>query len=216
VLASASFPGAFECVRLDEKGPGSYQYVSSPTAHAYADGGILDNYPEEIFDRERYIATSKTVKDEARYNPETFGMCLQDKPVIADLAEHKPTLKPMPQSAPVTYLTALVNGCTSGQQNILFREHHDEKRTIFIDKLGVSTTATIDQAMRDKLIASGDAAVATFFGVEPTPAETLKSIAATFAAKRVSHGCLYAPKAITMSSSTVKEETACSQTCVIL
>ncbi|MHB1947595.1 MAG: patatin-like phospholipase family protein [Gammaproteobacteria bacterium] len=215
VLASASFPGVFECARLDEIGPGKYQFIKSKRAHAYIDGGVLDNIPEELFDKERFITDQKESKEITKFNPETLGLRLVNKSVIADLTEHKETITPIPSGAPLTYLSALVNGCTSGQQETLFRKNHDVTRSILIDRLGVSATAVIGKKMTMQLLASGDTAVSEFFGVTPTPKETTESLAKAFDEKRVPNGSLYTKKPVTADPE-VSDQFLCPHMCVML
>ena len=190
VLASACFPGLFGCVRLEEVRPGFYKMTQSNKANAYIDGGLLDNLPEELFDQTRYIENEKEKKVETILNPETLSLLLVDKITLDEITENKTIDAPLPLGAPIAYLSALVNGCTLDQQNNLLRKNQGANRSIFIDRLGVSTIANLDATTKKKLIASGDLAVAKFFGVAPTPAQTASSIAEEFAKKRAYPGFL--------------------------
>jgi NTE family protein len=147
----------------------------------YVDGGVLDNYPVKLFDREKYIidkpAVRKTgyydrinrniAKKERKispycYNRETLGFRLDSKEEIAVFRDNAEPVHHKIDSF-FDYGMALVSTIIDGQSNVHL--HSDDwQRTIYIDTLGVKTT---DFNLADKkkkaLIQSGRDGVNTYF-----------------------------------------------------
>jgi NTE family protein len=137
----------------------------------YVDGGLIDNYPVKLFDREKYVETyskippyyethnarlSREGKQNNPYvfNMETLGFRLDSAKEIAVFRDHAE-----PESRPVTdffsYTYALVE-TVLGIQDSMHLHSDDWQRTIYIDTLGVGTTDfDIDGEKKDALIASG-------------------------------------------------------------
>ncbi len=146
---------------------------------AYVDGGLLDNYPIKLFDREKYVEKysiepgyynehNKALFSEGKtiskyvYNQETLGFRLDSGREIAvfrDQAE--------PQCHQIddffSYAWGLVETVMESQQNQHL--HSDDwHRTIYIDTLGVRTTDfNIDNARKQALIESGETSTIEYF-----------------------------------------------------
>ena len=150
----------------------------------YVDGGVLNNYPVKLFDRDKYIDAvdrdkmgleTKYYQDENKkflkshptssryvYNKQTLGFRLDSKQeigVFRDGAE--------PVHVNITdffdYIKALVGTILESQLNTHL--HSDDwQRTIYIDTLGVGTTDfDLSEAMKTKLEQSGRAGATTYF-----------------------------------------------------
>ena len=150
----------------------------------YVDGGVLDNYPIKLFDREKYIdpqnrrqmalKTKYYQKENTRflkkhpsssayvYNKETLGFRLDSKQEIGVFRYGNE-----PQHHQVDdffdYIKALIATILDSQLNRHF--HSDDwHRTVYIDTLGVGTTDfDISQAKKKRLEASGRKGTEAYF-----------------------------------------------------
>lgn len=141
----------------------------------YVDGGVLDNYPVKLFDREKYVdpahpeharrpdyyqqhnaALAAAGRDLSPYvyNRETLGFRLDS---AAEIAVFRDQAEPI--SHPVNdffdYAWALVSTILEAQANQHL--HGDDwQRTVYIDTLGVSTTDFgLSDDTKEKLVRSG-------------------------------------------------------------
>ncbi|WP_432455724.1 MULTISPECIES: patatin-like phospholipase family protein [unclassified Agarivorans] len=121
----------------------------------YVDGGVLDNYPIKLFDRQKYVNHNyhepdyyKSINSQITtlqrpisnyvYNRETLGFRLDSKQEIAVFRDHA---APSQQKIDnfFDYSWALIHTILEAQQNAHL--HSDDwARTVYIDTLGVSTT----------------------------------------------------------------------------
>lgn len=142
----------------------------------YVDGGVLNNYPVKLFDREKYISpedskkmgrkTDYYEKENKRflkkhpsssayiYNRETLGFRLDSK---QEIGVFRYGAEPAHQKIDdfFDYVKALVTTIIESQGNTHL--HNDDwHRTIYIDTLGVETTDfDLSDAMKKKLEDSG-------------------------------------------------------------
>lgn len=147
----------------------------------YVDGGVLDNYPIKMFDRERYIQKEENARRTAyydainseflgrnpqsspyAYNKETLGFRLDGKDEISLFRDQKePQLRKIDgmfsfiKGVALTYLDA---------QNNAHLHSDDWQRTIYIDTLGVGTTEfSLPDTKKEALLASGYTWAGTYF-----------------------------------------------------
>lgn len=169
-----------DAVRMSMSIPFFFAAVKRPP-HVYADGGILDNYPVKLFDREKYLSTPgggrKTEYYDAVnkpflnrfkasspyiYNKETLGFRLDSRQEIAmfrDSAE--PVTRPVNDFFDfiVSVVTTMLN-C----QEVAHLHSDDWQRTIYIDTLGVGTTEfDISDKKKNELLESGRKGVRDYF-----------------------------------------------------
>lgn len=109
----------------------------------YVDGGVLDNYPIEIFDGGDKCTVSAEAKTSS--NPETLGLHLGGQPAggeVRDVVEYS-------ESLVETILDQQLDALCLGPTEII-------NRTVFIDPLDIGTT-DFDLSMEDKcrLVNSG-------------------------------------------------------------
>jgi len=149
-----------DAVRISMSIPLFFAAVRNAREDVYVDGGVLNNYPVKIFDREKYITPGKLAKLGLKreyyekenktflkknpssspyiYNKETLGFRLDSKQEIAafrygDERAHNKI------DHLFDYLKALVGTIMESQGNTHL--HSDDwQRTIYIDTLGVGTT----------------------------------------------------------------------------
>jgi NTE family protein len=165
-----------DAVRISMSIPLFFASKRNLRGDVYVDGGLLDNYPVKLFDREKYVDKENLAKntrepdyykdhnDKLRdmgkdispylYNKETLGFRLDSAREIAvfrDQAE-PPTSK---INDFFDYATNLVKTLLEAQSNQHL--HSDDwHRTIYIDTLGVRTTDfDLDDKTKRALIKSG-------------------------------------------------------------
>ena len=170
-----------DAARLSMSIPFFFAAKRSLRGDVYADGGMLDNYPIKLFDREKYLASTrggkKTDYYEAinkeflsanpksspyRYNKETLGFRLdsaQEISLFRDQAEpvaHKiDDLFDFVMSVVRTYLDS---------QNSAHLHSDDWQRTVYIDTLGVGMTQfDISKKKKEELLEAGRVGVQRYF-----------------------------------------------------
>jgi NTE family protein len=165
-----------DAVRISMSIPLFFAAKRSLRGDIYVDGGLLNNYPIKLFDREKYL-TPKTLSSHGRvpdyykkhnaslkrrritvspylYNLETLGFRLDSAREIAVFRDQaEPPREEIDDF--FSYLWALVETIFEGQAN----EHlhsDDWQRTIYIDTLGVKTTDfKLSRQKKEALIQSG-------------------------------------------------------------
>lgn len=165
-----------DAVRISMSIPLFFAAVRNARDDVYVDGGVLNNFPVKLFDREKYINPEKLdtlglkrpyYKKENKkflkkhpasspytYNRQTLGFRLDSKQEIgvfrygAEPAHHK--IDDM-----FDYIKFLITTFMESQDNIHL--HSDDwQRTIYIDTLGVGTTDfDLSDGMKKKLEESG-------------------------------------------------------------
>ena len=173
-----------DAVRISMSIPLFFAAFRNARKDVYVDGGVLNNYPVKLFDREKYILAADRAKMAKKtkyyqeenkrflkthpqaspyiYNKETLGFRLDSKQeigVFRDGAE--------PQHNRVDdffdYIKALVGTLLESQLNSHL--HSDDwQRTIYIDTLGVGTTDfDLSEAKKTKLEQSGRKGASNYF-----------------------------------------------------
>jgi NTE family protein len=138
-------------------------------AGVYCDGGVLNNYPISTFD-EQYTAE----------DPETGHTMLHRTPNAATLGFHLDNFD-QPKSRPIDDLprfTGSVFDALLDIQDILLKSNPgDERRSVFINDLGVKTTdfALSDQ-LKWELIAQGRIATSKYLSKAPQPLPEVKRL----------------------------------------
>ena len=144
VRISMSIPLYFEAIQ--------YQYPGTEEPQFYVDGGIMWNYPVNLFDDKKY---ARKLADGA--NDETLGLFLYSPP---GTSRYKP-VKSM-----LDHMEALFESISVVQEHLVIKAEKDYARTIFIDDCGIEATDFDIQADDDKyraLFNSGFAATQAFF-----------------------------------------------------
>jgi NTE family protein len=173
-----------DAVRISMSIPLFFAAFRNARNDAYVDGGVLNNYPVKIFDREKYIEEAdrakvgietKYYKEENQkfmkkhpnssryvYNMETLGFRLDSK---QEIGVFRDGAEPVHNDIKdfFDYIKALVSTIMESQLNSHL--HSDDwQRTIYIDTLGVGTTDfDLSEAMKSKLEQSGRAGATAYF-----------------------------------------------------
>ena len=166
-------------VRLSMSIPLFFAAKYSPRGDCYVDGGVLDNYPVKLFDRDKYVeehsltpkyyaAHNADLKAEGKnispyvFNQETLGFRL-------DTAKEIGVFRNQAQ-APEEKIDDFFDYAKCFIKTILDSQdsghlHSDDwQRTIYIDTLGVQTTDfDLSNAEKNNLITSGETHTKDYF-----------------------------------------------------
>ncbi|MFQ5850649.1 MAG: patatin-like phospholipase family protein, partial [Candidatus Binatia bacterium] len=173
-----------DAVRISMSIPLFFAAFRNARNDVYVDGGVLNNYPVKLFDREKYIdpesRNKMAVKTDYyekenkrflkkrpnsspyRYNKETLGFRLDSKQEIG-LFRYGSEPKHNEIDDFFDYIKALVTTIIESQGN---RHLHgdDWQRTVYIDTLGVGTTEfDLTEAMKKRLRESGRKCTEAYF-----------------------------------------------------
>ena len=173
-----------DAVRISMSIPLFFASHRSPRGDIYVDGGVLDNYPIKLFDRQRYldpdsltthgVETEYYVKHNRKlkrkkldispylFNKETLGFRLDTAREIAVFRDQaEPVHKKIDDFG--SYTLNLIRTVLDAQSNQHL--HSDDwQRTIYIDTVGVKTTEfEITDAKKKALVDSGRKGTETYF-----------------------------------------------------
>ena len=170
-----------DAVRISMSIPLFFASVRDFRNDVFVDGGLFNNYPIKLFDREKYIDVTDLAKHARKtnyyevenkskpktsssyvYNKETIGFRLDSRQEIAvfrDGAE-PPHVKIVDF---FDYIGALFKAILNVQENQHL--HSDDWcRTIYIDTVGVGTTEfDLDDQKKKKLVTEGKKATQSYF-----------------------------------------------------
>lgn len=163
-----------DAVRTSMSIPLFFTAVRDKRRDVLVDGGVLDNYPIKLFDREKYLdplekkahsflpeyyaKTNKTLIAKAAspyvYNKETLGFRLDTKEEIEVFRDHKPPPRHHISDF-LSYSKGLIETMLEAQESQHL--HSDDwQRTIYIDTLGIKTTDfDLSDEKKKELLKSG-------------------------------------------------------------
>ncbi|MDQ7797009.1 MAG: patatin-like phospholipase family protein [Spirochaetia bacterium] len=166
VRISMSIPLFFEAIE--------YQYPGTDSPQLYADGGVMWNYPVNIFDEPRFGRLQ-----ENGINQETLGFFIFTSP---DRTHYKP-VKNM-----IDYVSALFESLLLVQEHLTATGEKNFGRTVFIDDCGVRPT-DFDIDTRDDryatLFKSGYEATKDFFSAKTDWASFFRGLRARLGWKEI-------------------------------
>lgn len=169
-----------DAVRISMSIPLFFAAKRSPRGDVYVDGGVLDNYPIKLFDRDKYVKPENSfipeyyarinadVQSQDRaiagytYNKETLGFRLDTKEEISVFRDHaEPPQEKIDNF--IDYAWSLASTIMDAQQNSHL--HSDDwQRTIYIDTLGVKTTEfDLSDEKKKALVQSGKEGAEAYF-----------------------------------------------------
>ncbi|RSK50871.1 patatin [Hymenobacter rigui] len=170
VRISMSIPLYFRAVLLDARGNVIHgKPQKGQPVQVLVDGGLLANYPVELFDHPRYLPAqlSASTKPDAEgrvYNPETLGLRLDRAEQIAcdTLPTGRQQLAPYDINGFGSYIAALYN---LTEETLNPTRAQDWARTISINTEGFAPKIKrMPDADKQRLMASGRKGVQAFFG----------------------------------------------------
>lgn len=152
-----------DAVRISMSIPIFFTAIRNVNRDVYVDGGLLDNYPIQLFDKEKYISDkADNLLTDRKFNKETLGFRLDSTKEMSVLEDHE---KPVHNDIEhfTSYVKCLAETLLEAQSNT-FLESDDWHRTIYIDTLGVKTTDFhISEKTKDKLVDSGKSHAIKYF-----------------------------------------------------
>lgn len=186
VFSAEKTPGwrIADAARVSMSIPLFFASFRAPRGDVYVDGGLLDNYPVKVFDREKYLSPETLAKHVRRpayyqehndrltaegksvspyvYNCETLGFRLDS---AREIAVFRDGAEPEARKIDgfIDYALALVGTIMDAQANQHL--HSDDwHRTVYIDTLGVSTIDFgLGAAKKRALVDSGRTHTETYF-----------------------------------------------------
>ena len=177
-----------DAVRISMSIPLFFAAVRDMRSDVYVDGGVFNNYPIKLFDREKYVETGKLAKHGRKtdyykeenkskpktssayiYNKETLGFRLDSRQEIAvfrDAAE--------PQHRKIEDLFDYIGALFKSILNVQENQHlhsDDWHRTIYINTLGVGTTEfDLTDVKKKALVKEGQKATQAYLDWYDKPA----------------------------------------------
>jgi NTE family protein len=172
-----------DAVRISMSIPLFFTAIRDKRKDVFVDGGILDNYPIKLFDRDKYVtanfsaetdyykkanlALQKTKSQTGKfvYNKETLGFRLDSNAEIAAFNNQPGQDQPRRDIKDFFgYISALLPTILDQQQNDYHLHSDDWQRTVYIDTLGVSTfDFSIAEEKKQALANSGKAGAEAYF-----------------------------------------------------
>ena len=162
-----------DAARISMSIPLFFAAVRNMRRDVYVDGGLFNNYPIKLFDREKYVKTAdrkklarstKYYREENRSKPQTSSKYIYNKQTLGFRLDSREEIGLFRDGAePVhekiddffDYAGALFKAIMNVQENQHL--HSDDwSRTIYIDTLGIGTTDfDLSDAKKKKLIKEG-------------------------------------------------------------
>lgn len=168
-----------DAVRISMSIPLFFAAVRKNDGDVCVDGGLINNYPVKLFDREKYVQVDRRIpkyykkyneklketnheKNLWIYNKETLGFRLDSAKEIAVFRNYKEPDHKKIESL-FNYTSCLISAVFNIQSSMHL--HSDDwKRTIYVDTLGVSTfDFGINKENKLKLIESGKNCTEKYF-----------------------------------------------------
>ncbi len=158
VRVSMSIPIYYKGIWLNKEGKVFENFTDNEDVDLYVDGGLLANFPIDIFDNTKYLGSQEEVQI---FNGQTLGMRLERCSQIDHEVLHKKGLAPFKIADFNTYMAAL-----SGiiMRNINVPNPKDSERTIYINDLGLSARVRkVENDEKNQMIVAGQQGVIDFF-----------------------------------------------------
>lgn len=161
VRISMSIPLYYQAVFLTPDG----QVLDEPKANVphnvFVDGGMLMNYPIEIFDNTKYLSDVDSEQENVPFcNMETIGLRLERCEQIDHETQLKDGLAPYEINDFGSFLGALYNVV---MENVNLPKNEDKKRTIYINDMNMSPRVRkIPEEEKQKMMICGQQGVIEF------------------------------------------------------
>lgn len=219
IHASAAAPLFFERVRLKKITKG--RYVLDEEGDLYCDGGLLNNFPIDIFDKPKYVSGIVDENTTETINPHTLGLAVRPKSQIIN-SQHKPVKKRIGDHDPIKAFAGVLNSFLLNFEQEGLNKKKNAFRTIEIDTLGVSPfNFNLDSHTVTALSESGKQAVLEYFHPDvKTQLKPKKHISDTFKGKYVHQNTLWHEQAEQHASKKAddknQQRTCITNKCVLL
>jgi len=159
IKTSASAPLYFERCRLRKIEKGRYE-LGTAQDHLYSDGGVILNYPIEIFDQPKYLLFPES--GDRIVNPHVLGFALLNREDITHITKFA-VKEVIPDSHPIEYFSGLISSSLFNSTLNVLRKRSNIQRTVQIDRKNVSLAEfNLSEEKKEKLIQSGAKGVREF------------------------------------------------------
>lgn len=162
VRVSMSIPLYYQSISINSKGKIIENPLPSDDCDVFVDGGLLMNYPIELFDQTKYLstATDSTV-NEPVFNEETLGLRLERCEQIDHETRLKTGFAPFEIQDFKGYVSALYNIMT---ETVGRPKPEDIVRTIYINDYDMNPKVRkLSEEEKQKMMISGQQGVVEFF-----------------------------------------------------
>lgn len=162
VRISMSVPLYYKAVCVNPKGLIIENPIPSDNCNIFVDGGLLHNYPIDIFDQTKYLSNAAdTTENKPIFNSETIGLRLERCEQIDHETHLKEGLAPYDIQDFKTYVSALYNVVT---ENVSRPKPEDTTRTIYINDNDMNARIRkISEEEKHKMMLCGRMGVIEFF-----------------------------------------------------
>lgn len=160
VRISMSIPLYYRALWLNKEGEVIENPKPEDNCRLFVDGGLLMNYPVEVFDNTKYLTNSEE-KPKEIFNEETIGLRLERCEQIDHEIENQTGIAPFEIEDFGSYMSAL--------SSVVMRNVHpphprDSERTIYINDLGMSARVRkVPEEEKELMMLSGQHGVLEFF-----------------------------------------------------
>lgn len=164
IRVSMSLPLYYKAVWVNKKGQIVETEERTPDCHLFVDGGMLMNYPIEIFDHSKYTSTFNG-QNEPLFNEQTLGLRFDRCEQIDHEIENGSGIAPFEINDFSTFVSSL--------SNIVIRNAHpahprDNERTIYINDTGMGTRLRkLADEEKARMMLTGRLGVIEFFKRQP-------------------------------------------------
>lgn len=161
VRVSMSIPLYYKALWIDKEG--GIKENPDKDCSLFVDGGLLLNYPIEIFDQQKYL-NEEDLKSEDKFNSETLGLKLEKCEQIDHDISHKNGLAPQEIVDFGSFMAALSNIV---MRNVNPPHVRDTERTIYITELdGSARVRKVPEEEKKMMMLAGQHGVLEFLGRE--------------------------------------------------
>ncbi len=162
VRISMSIPLYYRSVSVNSKGMIIDNPLASDKCCVFVDGGLLLNYPIEIFDQTKYLSSANDSTQNKRiFNTETIGLRLERCEQIDHETRMQEGFAPFDIQDFKTYVSALYNIMT---ESVSRPKTEDISRTIYINDYDMNPRVRkISEEEKQKMMLSGQQGVIEFF-----------------------------------------------------
>lgn len=162
VRISMSIPLYYKAVSVNPKGKIIDNPLASDNCSVFVDGGLLLNYPIDIFDQTKYLSTANdSTQNKAIFNTETIGLRLERCEQIDHETRLQEGFAPFEIQDFKTYVSALYNIMT---ESVSRPKAEDISRTIYINDHEMNPRVRkVSEDEKQMMMLSGQQGVIEFF-----------------------------------------------------
>lgn len=162
VRISMSIPLYYKAVLVNPKGMIIENPLASDNCNVFVDGGLLLNYPIDIFDQTKYLSTANdSTQNKPIFNTETLGLRLERCEQIDHETRMQEGFAPFDIQDFKTYVSALYNIMT---ESVSRPKAEDISRTIYINDHEMNPRVRkVSEDEKQMMMLSGQQGVIEFF-----------------------------------------------------